>query len=79
MPLDVIQTKSQWKTLKSPKWSTKMPILKPFNEKVFNSVPAVVRYKRKLNCPVCLPVFLHTNDVHTCYIAVEVFEVFMTK
>ena len=23
--------------------------------------------------------FLHTNDVHACYIAVEVFEVFMTK
>ena len=27
MPLHVLQRKSQWKTLKTPKWSTKLPIL----------------------------------------------------
>ena len=32
---------------------------------------------KKINCLVCLPVFLHTNDVHACFNAVESFEVFL--
>ena len=35
--------------------------------------------KERINCSVWLSIFLHTNDVHACYNAVELFEVFMIK
>ena len=34
---------------------------------------------KKINCSVWLSIFLHTNDVHACYNAVELFEVSMIK
>ena len=81
MAFYVMQRKSQWKKIKNYKMKHENSNLKHLRIKEHSILYQKWSGKEKSwsTAPVCVTVFLHTNDVHICYNAVEVFEVFMIK
>ena len=81
MALYVMQRKSQWKKIKNYKIKHENSNLKhlKINEHSILYQQWSGKEKSWSTAPVCVTVFLYKNDVHICYNAVEVFEVFMIK